>query len=260
MIRRPPRSTLFPYTTLFRSHLPGEVLVPRSRRVRSSPRRGLRPERGGDLPALELRAGRAAARARGGRGPAPDPARLRADREFVCARLGARGAHADPIRAPRRGRRPTAREHADLLDRGGRGGPAGLTGGAALRAVVLVPPRHERGQAGGLLVRPAPGERVRPGRRHGSLSLVRGPLRPARPPALRSGDGPAHVLQRRPAEPAAVRRRERRLHAPRRGTDSTYHRAAETDRGHPAPRGQTPAVAADFAALAQLPLARRGGS
>src|SRR3712207_8016575 len=24
MIRRPPRSTLFPYTTLFRSHLPGE--------------------------------------------------------------------------------------------------------------------------------------------------------------------------------------------------------------------------------------------
>src|SRR5689334_24211740 len=29
MIRRPPRSTLFPYTTLFRSHL---VLVDRSRR------------------------------------------------------------------------------------------------------------------------------------------------------------------------------------------------------------------------------------
>src|SRR3712207_9103253 len=25
MIRRPPRSTLFPYTTLFRSHLPGGV-------------------------------------------------------------------------------------------------------------------------------------------------------------------------------------------------------------------------------------------
>src|SRR5258708_26899595 len=29
MIRRPPRSTLFPYTTLFRSHLRGLGLVPR---------------------------------------------------------------------------------------------------------------------------------------------------------------------------------------------------------------------------------------
>src|SRR2546426_2647220 len=28
MIRRPPRSTLFPYTTLFRSHLLLEVIVP----------------------------------------------------------------------------------------------------------------------------------------------------------------------------------------------------------------------------------------
>src|SRR2546430_13352552 len=27
MIRRPPRSTLFPYTTLFRSHDPGECVV-----------------------------------------------------------------------------------------------------------------------------------------------------------------------------------------------------------------------------------------
>src|SRR2546422_7640343 len=30
MIRRPPRSTLFPYTTLFRSHLLGEDLRPRA--------------------------------------------------------------------------------------------------------------------------------------------------------------------------------------------------------------------------------------
>src|SRR3712207_7869949 len=36
MIRRPPRSTLFPYTTLFRSH--GEALLP--------PRRGRRPAAG----------------------------------------------------------------------------------------------------------------------------------------------------------------------------------------------------------------------
>src|SRR5256885_6110931 len=29
MIRRPPRSTLFPYTTLFRSHIEGETLAAR---------------------------------------------------------------------------------------------------------------------------------------------------------------------------------------------------------------------------------------
>src|SRR5690348_17505153 len=48
MIRRPPRSTLFPYTTLFRSgHGPGHA---RARRAvaRRRPRRG--PGRGGDRP------------------------------------------------------------------------------------------------------------------------------------------------------------------------------------------------------------------
>src|SRR3712207_7935127 len=45
MIRRPPRSTLFPYTTLFRSprlaeHLPGDVLL-RSARQRRPPRQGV---------------------------------------------------------------------------------------------------------------------------------------------------------------------------------------------------------------------------
>src|SRR2546426_1550547 len=33
MIRRPPRSTLFPYTTLFRSPLAGEPSVPKQKRV-----------------------------------------------------------------------------------------------------------------------------------------------------------------------------------------------------------------------------------
>src|SRR5256885_9938185 len=33
MIRRPPRSTLFPYTTLFRSHLEKAVLVARADRL-----------------------------------------------------------------------------------------------------------------------------------------------------------------------------------------------------------------------------------
>src|SRR2546427_11281119 len=34
MIRRPPRSTLFPYTTLFRSALPAEYLSARPKRLR----------------------------------------------------------------------------------------------------------------------------------------------------------------------------------------------------------------------------------
>src|SRR5258707_6852298 len=35
MIRRPPRSTLFPYTTLFRSVMPGEVLISSRKGLRS---------------------------------------------------------------------------------------------------------------------------------------------------------------------------------------------------------------------------------
>src|SRR3712207_8199322 len=60
MIRRPPRSTLFPYTTLFRSPCPRRVLLPgrpppprrprppgRRRRPRRPPRRrGAHPRRG----------------------------------------------------------------------------------------------------------------------------------------------------------------------------------------------------------------------
>src|SRR2546428_9508923 len=56
MIRRPPRSTLFPYTTLFRSH-PGKGFAGRSKsrtpRGPSSPRHGgshRRWERNGDSP------------------------------------------------------------------------------------------------------------------------------------------------------------------------------------------------------------------
>src|SRR3712207_8572766 len=45
MIRRPPRSTLFPYTTLFRSGVAVEVAQERvARRVRGRPRVG--PQRG----------------------------------------------------------------------------------------------------------------------------------------------------------------------------------------------------------------------
>src|SRR2546426_12698567 len=40
MIRRPPRSTLFPYTTLFRSHLPLRDVRHRARPVRADTVRG----------------------------------------------------------------------------------------------------------------------------------------------------------------------------------------------------------------------------
>src|SRR6201746_2927146 len=46
MIRRPPRSTLFPYTTLFRSVVAGDGLA--ARLVdRADPKEGVRPGRGG---------------------------------------------------------------------------------------------------------------------------------------------------------------------------------------------------------------------
>src|SRR5579871_7014659 len=45
MIRRPPRSTLFPYTTLFRSRSCGRALPPRRGRSRAACRGGCRPGR-----------------------------------------------------------------------------------------------------------------------------------------------------------------------------------------------------------------------
>src|SRR2546430_10377274 len=57
MIRRPPRSTLFPYTTLFRSQSSGPVRWCRSggsgaaERRRDARRRGARVRRAGDGPA-----------------------------------------------------------------------------------------------------------------------------------------------------------------------------------------------------------------
>src|SRR2546426_7227846 len=62
MIRRPPRSTLFPYTTLFRSRV-GETLERRLRR-----RRPIRHRQGGDV-ARDGRAHLAQERQHGGRTP-----------------------------------------------------------------------------------------------------------------------------------------------------------------------------------------------
>src|SRR5438105_12780668 len=51
MIRRPPRSTLFPYTTLFRSPVPEEVQAAVEPRVREAHRVGRRHLAGGDAAA-----------------------------------------------------------------------------------------------------------------------------------------------------------------------------------------------------------------
>src|SRR3712207_8344348 len=53
MIRRPPRSTLFPYTTLFRSRARGPCLRLARRRVRDRERRLAAREPGEDLGQLE---------------------------------------------------------------------------------------------------------------------------------------------------------------------------------------------------------------
>src|SRR2546422_7710503 len=50
MIRRPPRSTLFPYTTLFRSGLDGAARRPRPRGGAPAPRRRPRADDGGRPP------------------------------------------------------------------------------------------------------------------------------------------------------------------------------------------------------------------
>src|SRR3712207_7131798 len=71
MIRRPPRSTLFPYTTLFRSLLAPQTRLPR--RLARQPREG-RPPRG--------RLGR-----RGGRLRLPRPARRPRARDRKSTRL-----------------------------------------------------------------------------------------------------------------------------------------------------------------------------
>src|SRR3712207_3983437 len=113
MIRRPPRSTLFPYTTLFRSHHEGGRerrrlgRVPRVRGVPPDGRQDARRDRGGDQGALgragvlhssSRRAGRAR---RGERGDS---------RGLPATRPGLRG---QPVR-----HRADKRDRADLEARG----------------------------------------------------------------------------------------------------------------------------------------------
>src|SRR2546427_12886689 len=65
MIRRPPRSTLFPYTTLFRSHGTRRVEAAKAR-GRETPARGLQGDRAEDRRPARLR--RVPGRPAGGRG------------------------------------------------------------------------------------------------------------------------------------------------------------------------------------------------
>src|SRR2546422_3984732 len=58
MIRRPPRSTLFPYTTLFRSHGPHPGRPAADLRARAHPRRGI-PEPARDVLRHDCLRGRA---------------------------------------------------------------------------------------------------------------------------------------------------------------------------------------------------------
>src|SRR3712207_8646373 len=79
MIRRPPRSTLFPYTTLFRSDR-GHALVPAAGgRRRRRPRRHGRPARVGEPVAVPAGAARGAA-ARSGE----DTSELQSRQYLVC--------------------------------------------------------------------------------------------------------------------------------------------------------------------------------
>src|SRR2546426_3813691 len=95
MIRRPPRSTLFPYTTLFRSCVARDDRHPRSRRDRGTRRLGARAPAG----------------VRIAPGVAYDP-------------RGARAAFRGPPRLPVRAAEPARR--------GGRGGAAAAARGAAM--------------------------------------------------------------------------------------------------------------------------------
>src|SRR5256885_8668432 len=120
MIRRPPRSTLFPYTTLFRSRGWGGG-------IGSDESRGARTHTRGPRPGDRLRCGGAGrgSRAAGSGGGARGGKRVVPD--ATASARGRRHADAVGVRSP--GRRPdrAARPVRPFL--AGRSGPAGAGGG-----------------------------------------------------------------------------------------------------------------------------------
>src|SRR5690606_12648036 len=134
-------------------------------------------------------------------------------------------------------------------------------GAAALRAAVLVPAWRGRGSPPAVLVRAAAARELAAGRGNGRLPELRGRVRPDGIPGRGRCDGMAALPQRRPAEPAAVRRSGGRLRAAGRRTDPAHRHAGQPDALDRAAAGQGAAVAPDLAALAELRVAgrRRGG-
>src|SRR5256886_12285106 len=123
MIRRPPRSTLFPYTTLFRSLRRARALRAPARRARREPRRA--EPRAGPLPLGRPGAARrlAAADARG--------AQEIRDRRGRLSRLPRRARPQDARAVPRRNRADQqASRAARARPRGPQGANEGVSGGA----------------------------------------------------------------------------------------------------------------------------------
>src|SRR5215475_1096652 len=141
MIRRPPRSTLFPYTTLFRSRTPGTRSTPQGR---ARPRDGRCANRGrwrrGDR-SKDPRGFPACGRARGRR------ARRRSNRASTRRRRGAAsrlargprqcGTHGRSDRRPGRGAWPRGRSRAwPLVERAARGAVRAPADETRLRAAL----------------------------------------------------------------------------------------------------------------------------
>src|SRR3712207_6982062 len=85
MIRRPPRSTLFPYTTLFRSHRTQDRRRRRDTRARAEPDERLLRTRGGDPRGLHR--GRLVPHGRRGEGRSEEHTSELQSRQYLVCRL-----------------------------------------------------------------------------------------------------------------------------------------------------------------------------
>src|SRR3712207_9250776 len=117
MIRRPPRSTLFPYTTLFRSHVPG-YNARATQRARTSALRAVHEQHGGEDGPYRPAAGERSSPGR------------RADRQVADLAYPAPGVHKGTCTAtPRRGARASGEGE----------GPGGTRRGAVTHGGRRVP-------------------------------------------------------------------------------------------------------------------------
>src|SRR2546430_703360 len=216
MIRRPPRSTLFPYTTLFRSTAKSNCWLPARTRGRFAPRAWHSTAR--EAPSKHIRCAPAERRSRKARSaefPAPPPRCLANER-------GKKGCALCPERLPRRplgslpepNVRPRKRVAAIRgMPREG-ASPAGATAVAARQyapqslspalplgshAGILLPPKECRARR-----RPNPGDSSKELRGAARIAPAPRPDRRGKPrthgtnPALQSGPGPVTPALRHP--------------------------------------------------------------